>query len=233
VDFTTSLYVTFSIIWGSNAIVGRPVPQNTAHMIPVTMSIGYAGLVALRRDPWLRELLIQNVAENWISACLLIAGAVIGGSAVRRRIVLLYKGGKNSGTKPQDESFNVYNNGDVGYLKATYALIFGTSAVAAICMIVLPYMQPGLVTGGVPTRLFEANVDATTCIGREAVKASHCILILCLHTVVDLRRQGYITTTKSLTTTAAALVCQLILGPGPAYAALWLWREALLASLSH
>jgi hypothetical protein len=232
-DFTTSMYVTFSIIWGSNAIVGRPVPPTTTQMIPVTLSVGYAVSVVLQRYPWSRGFLMQSVTENWISACLLIAGAMIGGLVIRRHFVLVCERGKNSGTRPRGESFNVYDNGDVGYFKATYALIFGTSALAAICMIVLPYMQHGLVTGGAPAPLCKANVDTTAWMGLNVGKTGHCILILWLHTVVDLRRQGYTTTAKSLTVAAAALVCQLVLGPGAVYAAVWLWREALLASLSH
>jgi len=117
----------------------------------------------------------------------------------------------------------MYDKAEVPALCSAYAFACGTSALIHVGRRLASALSRSTGAGDVISALVT---------GDELVP-SVSFLVYILYTIWDLGALGYVASAQAWKVALCAIVGQVILGPGAAYAGLWWWRENVLADLAQ
>lgn len=138
----------------------------------------------------------------------------------------------------RDPISELVGTGDLDHLMYGYMSCAAIAAIAHLFTLMYGYLTD-------PVALWLAFFDVPSLRDRTAggldflgVLRWHMILcfaavmVWLLYSIFELRRLGYVTTKTAVYAASAALVGQILVGPGATYAGMWAWREKLIAELS-
>ncbi|KAF7351053.1 Monooxygenase FAD-binding protein [Mycena sanguinolenta] len=138
------------------------------------------------------------------------------------------------------DAFDMYKKADVGPLRVAYAVAFLLSAGAHGVLFgkFSPLVDTSaLLSSGfaafassIPRLLFEGtsmDVSAWFSLENDFVLFTLASALFSLHSVYELRRTGWATTTQALVAALAVIAFQPLVGPAAVYAAVWFWREGV------
>ncbi|KAK0616550.1 hypothetical protein B0T14DRAFT_433542 [Immersiella caudata] len=121
------------------------------------------------------------------------------------------------------KGFDLYKDSDVSKLIVVYWCFFLVQAGAHIAAVAYSYSYIQYdVWSSLQSVLFE-TLPPSVWIGM----VGHC-----LYSVWELRRLGFVATSRAMPASLAVIVGQALFGPGAIWAATWVWREAVIAQLS-
>lgn len=216
--FLLSVYTTSRSVYARTT--GRPVPSNVAKVLLPALCLGYVIPTILMFLPHEDIITQQNAIAFWQASPLYVSLLVWAGSKALSA---------TKATKPLD--LEIFENKDLPYLQSGYAFCFFATAITHISMLVYTglsnsvsisqsfFSLPGLETIDIPGFF---KYDMLLCFGSVAVWL--------LYSVFELRRLGYITTSTSFKAAGLTIASGVFVGPGAAYAAVWAWRESVIAS---
>ncbi|CAG9972556.1 unnamed protein product [Clonostachys byssicola] len=243
--WTTSLYFIFHMAFGSQTIIGRPVPSPAVKAANLALFIIYLVATALMVVPNFKEQSVR-ISSDFLQSIPVYTGvltALISAlSSQFTRTEGLEHSQSTSKRGVSDKSAVVgIPNRDVVYLNRLYILLYvslgtihlGTVIFAAVQL--KEYFSGILQSSGLPFlgSMPDTSEGAYSQLIWDLAFASASLFIFLLHTVWNLRGTGCILTLHAFKVTAMVLVGQIIAGPGATYAALWHWRENLLSGLSE
>lgn len=143
---------------------------------------------------------------------------------------------------PIEESLERYKNPDVPILQAAYSVLFWLQAAAHISTLVYTYAHPDLTVSQLFLSLQDPfnkdwgladPVAAMMAFLQYDMAVSAAALIAYeLFSVWKLRQMGYVTTRYAVLAALGVAAGQLTVGPGATWAALWSWRERVLANVA-
>lgn len=143
---------------------------------------------------------------------------------------------------PIEESLERYKNPDVPILQAAYSVLFWLQAAAHISTLVYTYAHPDLTVSQLFLGLQDPfskdwgladPVAAMMAFLQYDMAVSAAALIAYeLFSVWKLRQMGYVTTRCAALAALGVAAGQLTVGPGATWAALWSWRENVLANVA-
>lgn len=143
---------------------------------------------------------------------------------------------------PIEHSLERYKNPDLPILQAAYAVLFWLQAAAHISTFIYTYTHPDLTIRELffglrdpfaadwaiadPVDAMMAFLQFDMCVSATALIAYE------LFSVWKLRQMGYVTTRRAALAALGVAAGQLTVGPGATWAALWSWRENVLANVA-
>ncbi|KZL67421.1 fad binding domain-containing protein [Colletotrichum incanum] len=224
VYFLISLYTTGRGVY--NRPTGRPIPSLVARVLPVAMCLGYVIPTILMFIQYGDNVVQQNAIAFWQPSPVYVSVLTWSFSGILRYV--------SSTTKSLD--WEIFENKDLFSLKIGYAICFFTTATLHICVLVYAHFSPSV-------SFFTAFLDlpnvATMSLGNDLagfwkydmLLCFGAVAIWCLYSVYELRRLGYVTTQTAIVVAVLNLLGHILVGPGATYAALWAWREDVVAQL--
>ncbi|POS69780.1 FAD binding domain-containing protein [Diaporthe helianthi] len=222
VYFLFSVYTTSRSVYGRTT--GRPVPSDVAKVLLPALCLGYVIPIALMFLPHEDPTTQQNAIAFWQPSPLYVSLLVWAGSKAL--------GALGASNKPFD--LEIFENKDLPYLQSGYAFCFFATAVTHICVFVYAGLNRSVSIsqsffslpsfGGDDMSGFW-KYDMLLCFGSVAVWL--------LYSIFELRRLGYITTSKAFKAAASTIASEILVGPGATYAAIWAWRESVIASYTR
>lgn len=142
---------------------------------------------------------------------------------------------------PMEHSLERYKNPDVPILQAAYSVLFWLQAAAHISTLIYTYDHPDLTIRELFLGLqdpFAADWGITDPVAAmmaflqyDMVVSATALLAYELFSVWKLRQMGYVTTPRAALAALGIAAGQLTVGPGATWAALWSWRENVLANV--
>ena len=129
--------------------------------------------------------------------------------------------------EPDLHQLRMFENRDLPWLQASYAAVFLVTGVVHVWTMASIFSSPGLSVMSV----FWTNVVSDFLKWDLAIYAA-CLSLWCLHSVVEMRRMGYITTSTTWKAAMAVAASTVAVGPVATYPGLWFWRERTIARLS-
>jgi hypothetical protein len=142
-----------------------------------------------------------------------------------------------------EAEFKRYEKGDVPRLQNAYMYAFAVQSTVHIATMAYAWTHPGM---SIVKAFFElpnpfqadwniasVSQQVATCLRYDTVTALAGYLGGNLYSVWDLRRLGYINTRSALNAALGVVAGQFLVGPGATWAALWSWREGVIADLAH
>ncbi|CAH0028458.1 unnamed protein product [Clonostachys rhizophaga] len=241
----TSLYFILNMAFGSNTIIGRPVPPSAVKAAALAFCIVYFAATALMVVPNFKEQSVRisfgflQSVPVYIGVLTALFTAVLSQSTSIEGL----KHSPSTSTRGASDKGTVVGrrNCDVVYLNRLYILLhvsLGTIHLGTAIFVAVKLRRhfsrilqssnhpfPGSVPG--------TSERAYSQLIWDLIFASTSLFVFLLHTVWNLRGTGYISTLHAFKVTMMVLVGQIIAGPGATYAALWYWRENLLSGLSE
>ena len=143
---------------------------------------------------------------------------------------------------PIEHSLERYKNPDVPILQAAYTVLFWVQAAAHISTFLYTYHHPDLTISELFFGLrdpFAADWGITDPVAAmmaflqyDMVVSASALIAYELFSVWKLRQMGYVTTARAGLAVLGVAAGQLTVGPGATWAALWSWREDVLANLA-
>ena len=135
-----------------------------------------------------------------------------------------------------------YSTDDIPILKFAYRLAFAVQSTAHLATICYACFRPDpslstLFRGSPISFQGEWNVVTFSVKGLGFLKHDRVLTVAAiaghnLYSLWELRCQGYISTLRAAKAASAVVLGQLVLGSGATWAALWSWREDVIAGLS-
>jgi len=213
---TTSIYIRTT---------GRIISPFTGRAIIVALMVAYIlPAIVLQFASAVSLMQLRTVASLTVPLITTIMGS-------------MKRDGPDNTAEPTVE---LYEKREMPYLRAAYA----TTLAATLLMHVYMLSQSTLewsslralfAAGWEELSIFlqqPAGADAALLVRRNFVIATSAMGLYCLYTLVVLRRQGYLTTSKALGAAIAFLSGCVAVGPGVAYTSFWWWREETIAALA-
>lgn len=152
---------------------------------------------------------------------------------------------KSTHVKATTEAQDAHPNPDLSALRKTYSMMlafqaaqhlyFAAEALRMLLEALAPFSLHDRIALLVNTRsgfasfIFETEQGPAHALASSLTLFMTSTLAFLLHTVWDLRRRGYITNSEAVK--AFLGLSATPIGPGAAYAGLWLWREKILRSV--
>ncbi|KAL2276287.1 hypothetical protein FJTKL_01048 [Diaporthe vaccinii] len=143
---------------------------------------------------------------------------------------------------PIEETLERYKNPDLPILQAAYSVLFWLQAAAHISTFVYTYHHPDLTIRELFFGLrdpFAADWGITDPVAAmmaflqyDMVVSASALVVYELFSVWKLRQVGYVTTRPAAVAALGVAAGQLTVGPGATWAALWSWRENVLANVA-
>ncbi|KAJ6506769.1 FAD binding domain-containing protein [Mycena sanguinolenta] len=221
------LYFLLSV-WGNARIVymratGRPVPISVANVVLPSVFLGYAVPLVLAYVGVIDALppVISRVA---------LPVLVAFDTYVAKRIW-------EAGSPP--DAFDIYKKADVKPLRGAYGVAFLLSAAAHGVLFgrFSPLVDTSALLSNdfalfpnIPKLLQEGtsvNISAWLSLENDFALFALASALFSLHSVYELRRTGWATTTQALVAALAVIGVQPLVGPAAVYAAVWFWREGV------
>lgn len=143
---------------------------------------------------------------------------------------------------PIEVSLERYKNPDVPILQAAYSVLFWMQATAHISTFIYTYLHPDLTISQLFFGLqnpFTADWGITDPVAAmmaflqyDYAISTAALIVYELFSVWKLRQMGYVTTQRAALAVLGLAAGQLSVGPGATWAALWSWRENVLANVA-
>lgn len=143
---------------------------------------------------------------------------------------------------PIEHSLERYKNPDLPILQAAYSFLFWLQAAAHISTLTYTHNHPDLTISELFFGLrdpFAADWAITDPVAAmmaflqyDMVVSATALIIYELFSVWKLRQMGYVTTGRAALAALGVAAGQLTVGPGATWAALWSWRESVLANVA-
>ncbi|GKT53993.1 FAD binding domain-containing protein [Colletotrichum tofieldiae] len=224
VYFLISLYTTRRGVYYRPT--GRPIPSSVARVLPASLCFGYVLPTVLMFIQYGDNKVQQNAIAFWQLSPVYVSILTWGFSGFLRYV------------SPTNKSLDweIFENKDIFSLQIGYAVCFFITAVLHICVLIYAYFSP-------PVSLFTAFFDlpnvAAMSLGNDIggfwkydmILCFGAVAIWCLFSVYELRRLGYVTMRTAIVAAVSTLLGHILVGPGATYAALWAWREDVIAQL--
>ncbi|WYZ44688.1 hypothetical protein EsH8_VIII_000004 [Colletotrichum jinshuiense] len=221
--FLVSLYTTRRGVYSRPT--GRPIPSSVAKALPVSLVLGYVLPTILMFLQYGDSVVQQNAIAFWQPSPVYVSVLtwVLSGAL-----------GYISRTKSLD--WEIFENRDLASLRIGYALCFFAAATLHAAALAYSRLSPSV-------SLFKAFLDlptvASMSLGNDLagfwkydmLLCFAAVAVWCLYSVYELRRLGYVTTRAAIGAAALTLTGHVLVGPGATYAALWAWREEVIARL--
>lgn len=143
---------------------------------------------------------------------------------------------------PIEQSLARYKNPDFPILQAAYSVLFWVQATVHISTFIYTYHHPDLTISQLFFGLenpFVADWGITDPVAAmmaflqyDYVISTLALITYELFSVWKLRQMGFVTTTRAGIAVLGLAAGQLTVGPGATWAALWSWRESVLANVA-
>ncbi|KAJ0116051.1 hypothetical protein J7T55_004996 [Diaporthe amygdali] len=143
---------------------------------------------------------------------------------------------------PMEESLERYKNPDLPILQTAYSVLFWLQAIAHISTAIYTYFHPDLTIKELFFGLkdpFAADWGLTDPVDAMMAFLQYDMAVSCaallayeLFSILKLRQMGYVTTPHAALAVLGVAAGQLTVGPGATWAALWSWREDVLANVA-
>lgn len=236
------LYYLAAIFTASNSVIERHVPVAVSKAVLPAVCLGYILPTIMMFLPFQDDTIWERLIVFWQPTPALVAALTILIAAGIRLYESSKHAHKDKYTATVDQAKDWYNKRDLAALKTTYAFVFASSALLHVSIVLYAWTDSRLSLAGIFCNLPSPFVsdwgitdlaEATLIFFKyDLVFSSIPLLVFLLHTIWDIRKLGYITTSTALETVLAVLVGQVVVGPPATYAGLWYWRETVLADLS-
>lgn len=219
--FLLSIYTTSTSVYARTT--GRPVPSNAAKVLLPALCLGYVIPTALMFLPHEEGTTQQNAIAFWQPSPLYVSLlAWVGSKAVQAL----------SPAKPFD--LEIFDNQDLPYLQSGYAFCFFASAITHICTFMYAGLSPSV---SISQSFFSLpgldSIDITAGFWKyDMLLCFGSVAVWLLYSVFELRRLGYITTSRMFTAMGLTVASGVLVGPAATYAGVWAWRESINASYS-
>ncbi|KAH8771810.1 FAD binding domain protein [Diaporthe sp. PMI_573] len=226
------LYVILAIFEGFDLSPGRFVRPAVAKSLIPALVLGYIVPTILMLLPTSNIHALQTYCAIWQPSPAFVAVLVS----------VFSRGRLEDPDLPIEQSLERYKNPDVPILQAAYSVLFWIQATAHISTFIYTYYHPDLTISQLFFDLqnpFEADwgiTDPVTAmmafLQYDYVVSTAALIVYELFSIWKLRQMGYVTTTRAAVAVLGLAAGQLTVGPGAAWAALWSWRESVLANVA-
>lgn len=228
-------HAILSALYTHEETPGRAVPKAVATSLIPAITLGFVIPTVMMLLPTPNTAAWQHWSAVWQIAPLLFNALTLVFSAGIRRW--------QRSRKPcqvEDDSFERYKQDDVPILKSVYKYAFAVQSTVHIASLAYAWSHPGISI----TRMFFGLPDpfsadwnlrtvtehAATFIRWDAATAFPAYLGGNMYSIWELRRLGYIKTKSAVKAALSVLAGQFLVGPGATWAALWSWREDVIAN---
>jgi hypothetical protein len=216
--FLLSLYTTSRRVY--TRTTGRPVPSHVAKALLPSLCLGYIIPTVLMFLPHEDSITLQNIIAFWQPSPLYVS-------------LLVWTGSKSLSalSPPKRFDWEIFDNKDLSYLQSGYAFCFFSTAISHICIIIYAGLSPSvsIIESFLNLPGFDA-MDITGFWKYDMILCFGSVAVWLFHSVFELRRLGYITTSTALKAMGLTLASGIVVGPGATYAGVWAWRESIIAS---
>ncbi|GKT46810.1 citreoviridin biosynthesis protein D [Colletotrichum spaethianum] len=224
VYYLISLYTTDRKVY--TRPTGRPIPSSVARVLPAALCFGYVVPTILMFTQYGDNMAQQNAIAFWQPSPVYVSILTWVFSGILRYV--------SPTTKSLD--WEIFDQKDLGSLRIGYALCFFTTAVLHICVFVYAHLSPSV---SFVKAFFDLPTVASMSLGHDIsgfwkydmLLCFGAVATWCLYSVYELRRLGYVTTRTAVGAAMATSLGNIVIGPGATYAALWAWREDIIAGL--
>ncbi|KAI1083641.1 FAD/NAD(P)-binding domain-containing protein [Whalleya microplaca] len=227
------LYALLSAIHSAQTTVDRPVRVEVARSLLPALAFGFIVPMVLLIAPmpsvnrwqgWIR------VSPLWFSALNSIFSSTSG------------RWQRRKSDEDADKHAEWYSTDDVPILNTVYDLAFAVQATAHLGTLTFTSIHAGLSLATVPRNALgpfntgsrvHTSFDKAFAISKyELLWTIAGVVSHSLYLVWELRRQGYITTSRALRVALVVTLGQVIVGPGASWAGIYRWRENIISELS-
>lgn len=143
---------------------------------------------------------------------------------------------------PIEETLERYKNPDLPILQAAYTVLFWVQAAAHVSTFLYTHHHPDLAISELffglrdPLAADWAIADPVAAmmafLQYDMVVSASALIVYEIFSVWKLRQMGYVTTPRAALAVLGVAAGQLTVGPGATWAALWSWRENVLANVA-
>ena len=233
-DTIAPIYALLSVLQSEQNPIDRPIRVDDARylVLALVVVITVPTILLIAPTP------VESRWQDWIQLLPLFFSLLTAllSSVLRRRRRL--KDDEHSDKHPE-----WYSTDDIPILKFAYRLAFAVQAIAHLATIYHTCFHPNdssLSTAfwGSPIA-FQGQWDLAPWpikgLGiprHDLVLAVAAIAVHNLYSVWELRCQGYISTFQAVKAASAVVLGQVVFGSGATWAALWSWREDVIAGVS-
>lgn len=232
------LYAILSAVFGTESVPGRTVPKEVAMSLVPAVTLGFALPTIMSLWPTANVRAWQHWVTLWQFAPPLVNVLTALFSAGLRRLRQ-----RRSPPDEHEKDFERYKKRDVPVLQRAYMYAFAVQSTVHIATMAYAWSHPDISIAktvfGLPNpfkakwNLPGLSQQLATFFRYDAVTALAAYVGGNLYSVWELRRLGYIKTRSALKAALAVVAGQVLVGPGATWAALWSWREGVIADLSQ
>lgn len=218
VYFLLSVYTTSRSVYVRPT--GRPVPSHVAKVLLPALCLGYVIPTALMFLPHEDSTTQQNAIAFWQPSPLYVSLLVWAGSKALNVL---------RATQPLD--LEIFENKDFSYLQSGYAFCFFATAITHICMFLYIGLSRSISISQSLFSLPSFGGDGISGFWKyDMLLCFSSVAVWLFYTIFELRRLGYITTSTAFKAAGSTIASGVLVGPGATYAAVWAWRESVIAS---
>lgn len=221
----TSILQTYCAIW-------QPSPAFVAILVPVfSRVIGWWDRLGAQKNNNNKAIEDAKAPENEKE-----------GKDPKKSRAAREKEAQEDPNLPIELSLKRYENPDVPILQAAYSVLFWLQAAAHISTLIYTYHHPDLTISELFFGLqdpFAADWGLTDPVAAmlaflqfDMVISATALVVYELFSIWKLRQVGYVTSSSAALAALGVAAGQLTVGPGATWAALWSWRENVLANVA-
>ncbi|GLA44396.1 hypothetical protein AnigIFM63309_003158 [Aspergillus niger] len=232
------LHAILSAIFETESIPGRTVPKEVAMSLVPAVTLGFVLPTIMSLWPTANVPAWQHWVALWQFAPPLVNLLTALFSAGLRRLWQ-----RHSPPDEHEKDFERYKKRDVPALQRAYMHAFAVQSTVHIATMAYAWSHPDISIAktffGLPNpfkadwNLASASQQVATFFRYDAVTALAGYVGGNLYSVWELRRLGYIKTSSAVKAALAVVAGQVLVGPGATWAALWSWREGVIADLAQ
>ncbi|KAL5356121.1 hypothetical protein BJX96DRAFT_185601 [Aspergillus floccosus] len=232
------LHAILSAMFGTESIPGRTVPKEVAMSLVPAVTLGFVLPTIMSLWPTANISAWQHWIALWQFAPPLVNVLTAVFSAGLRRWRQ-----RHSPTEEHEADFERYKKRDLPVLQRAYMYAFAIQSTVHMATMAYAWSHPGISIAqtffGLPNpfrahwNLASVSQQVATFFRYDAVTALAGYVGGNLYSVWELRRLGYIKTSSAMKTALAVVAGQFLVGPGATWAALWSWREGVIADLAQ
>lgn len=218
------VYFLLSVYTSSRSVyvrtTGRPVPSHVAKVILPALCFGYVIPTVLMFLPHEDSTTQQNAIAFWQPSPLYVSLLVWAGSKALRAL---------RASQPFD--LEIFEKKDLPHLQSGYAFCFFATAITHICMSLYIGLSRSISISQSFFNLPSFGGDDISGFWKyDMLLCFSSVAVWLFYTIFELRRVGYITTSTAFKAAGSTIASGVLVGPGATYAAVWAWRESVIAS---
>ncbi|TQN68038.1 FAD-dependent monooxygenase andE [Colletotrichum shisoi] len=221
--FLVSLYTTRRGVYARPT--GRPIPSSVAKVLPVSLVLGYIVPTTLMFLQYGDSAVQQDAIAFWQPSPVYVSV-----------LTWVLSGALAYVSRTKSLAWEIFESKDLASLRIGYALCFSATATLHVAAVAYARLSPSvsLVEAflGLPTvASMGLGNDLVGFWKYDMLLCFAAVAVWCLYSVYELRRLGYVTTRAAIGAAVLTVAGHVLVGPGATYAALWAWREDVVAGL--